>query len=332
MYADKQLFIFHDAHFSHSLLDFNNLGSYIAIGAVVENVTIKSSALGFSTKINYFPLGENKALAVQISFKKADGALSENKLEAAIGMRLTNRNIGAKQILSNNFYEQIKQSISLYNGAKLQIIDNEQLMARLGKILANAEMLRILHPRGHYDTFTHELRWTQDEIYQKKDGLDVNTLGATKPEIAAFKIAADGKAIDFLREIKGGNAFTKMVNRAVGVSSALGIITMPAYSELNFLLGGRAVERVWLESNFLGVSFQPIAQLIFLLARHDQGNSEGMDKDFAAEVGKLKQDFYQLLPELKHEQPVFIFRLCKADAPVITSLRRPVESSFIYEE
>ncbi len=332
VYTNKQLFVFHDVHFSYSLLDFNNLGSYVAIGAAIENITIKAAALRFTATVNYFPLGNDKRLAAQISFKANEDTSVNNKLETAIGMRLTNRNLGIKQQLSNDIFNYLKGSISLYKGAKLHIIDDEQTMADVGKLLAKAEMLRILHPRGHYDTFTNELRWTPHEINEKKDGLDVNTLGATKPEVAALKIAEDSKAIDFLRSLNGGNAFTKMVNRAVSVSSALGIITMPAYSEINFLLGGRAVERVWLEANILDVAFQPISQLVFLMARLKHGHAGEIETYFAKEVEQLAHEFYNLLPQLKDEQLIFIFRLSKADRPAITSLRRPIDSSFIYAE
>ena len=42
--SGKGLFLFHDAHFSHSLLDYKHLGSYVAIGAVIENITVKAAS------------------------------------------------------------------------------------------------------------------------------------------------------------------------------------------------------------------------------------------------------------------------------------------------
>ncbi len=331
VYTAKGLFIFHDAHFSHSLLDFNHLGSYVAIGAVVENISIKASVLGFDIIPDYFPVKDDKKIVAHIAFKKAEVTDMNKYLATGIGMRVTNRDLSTKQTLSKDIYEGITSAINLYNGAELHIIDDENLMRDLGKLLATTEMLRILHPRGHYDTFTNELRWTPEEIKQKADGLDVNSLGASKPELAALKIASDTDAIAFLREQQRGTAFTKAVNKSVSLSSALGIITMPEYSELDFILGGRALERVWIEANLLGVSFQPIAQLVFMLARLKQGNGEDMDAYYKQEFTKIGDAFYQLLPQLKSKQPVFIFRLSKGGEPKVRSLRRAVEASFIYQ-
>lgn len=325
----KGLFIFHDAHYSHSLLDFNHLGSYIAIGAAAENIRIKAAGMGLSAHCNFFPKEDDRSVAAHITFSIHNGAAEESHLEAGIGMRVTNRELAQREALPAELYTNLKAVTETYEGAELTIIDDELLMSRLGELLAKAEMLRIIHPRGHYDTFTNELRWTEEDINGKRDGLDVNTLGASNSELAAFRIASDTKAIKFLREMKGGNAFTRSVKKAVASSSALGIISMPSYSELNFLKGGQAVERAWIEANLAGASFQPVAQLVFLIARLDHGDAKENDEDYNQQVQRLKDDFNALLPQLTSRQPVFIFRLAKAGAPKLRSLRRPLESTFI---
>ncbi|MEJ6982345.1 Rv1355c family protein [Pedobacter sp. P351] len=329
IYTAKGLFIFHDAHFSHSLLDFNNLGSYVGIGAVIENISIKASVFGYSIISDYFPVTGNKKIVAHIVFKKGEDSAVKNYLEPGVTIRVTNRDLAAKEIFPNDFYDYLKSSIESYQGAELYIVDDESLMKDLGEVLSKAEMLRILHPRGHYDTFTNELRWTQEEVELKRDGLDINSLGATQSELAGFKLAADTHVIALVRQLNGGMAFTKMVNKSVAVSSSLGIITMPTYSELDFVQGGRAVERIWIEANLAGVSFQPISQLVFLLARLKHGN-ETIDDYYKIELGKLEKAFNSLLPQLTNKQPVFMFRLAKAGPPKVRSLRRPIESSFTY--
>src|SRR5690606_6156496 len=52
LYKQGNLYIFHDIHFSHSLLDFNHLGSYVAFGAMLENIGIKAAELNLSVKEN----------------------------------------------------------------------------------------------------------------------------------------------------------------------------------------------------------------------------------------------------------------------------------------
>ncbi|HEY5325610.1 MAG TPA: Rv1355c family protein [Mucilaginibacter sp.] len=330
VYNSNGLFVFHDEHFSYSLLDFNNLGSYLGIGAVIENINIKSSALGFHIIADYFPLTDSRVLVAHVAFEKSESSEINKYLEKGITVRVTNRELTAKETLPKDFYDHLQSSIKTYHGAELHIVDDETQMKDLGKVLARAEMLRILHPRGHYDTFSSELRWSAKEIQGTKDGLDVNSLGATNSEVAGFKVAGDPRAIAFLRQLRGGTAFTRLVNKAVAASSSLGIITMPGYSELDFLKGGRASERVWIEANLAGVSCQPIAQFVFLLARLTHGNDGSLEGYFKAELESLGRTFNSLLPHLANKQPVFIFRFSKAGEPKVRSLRRPIESSFTY--
>lgn len=330
LYTSTGLFIFHDEHFSYSLLDFNNLGSYVGIGAVIENISIKALALGFEITCDYFPVNDNKKIVAHIAFKQSETSAIAKRLERGITMRVTNRDLAKRQVISRDFYDLLQSSIASYQGAELHVIDNETLMKELGEILAKAEMLRTIHPRGHYDTFTNELRWTKEEIQKKGDGLDVNSLGATKSELAGFGIAGDTAAISFLRKIRGGTAFSKMVKKAVAVSSALGIITMPKYSKLDFLLGGRAIERIWIETNLAGVSCQPVSQLIFLLARLSHGGDNEFEGYFKEELENLNERFYRLLPQLIDKEPIFVFRFDKAEQPKVRSLRRPIESLYFY--
>lgn len=329
VYRNNALYIFHELHFSHSLLDFNHLGSYLSVGAVVENASIKAAALGIESNVIYFPVAGDKRLAAVITYTNQPQLAPDKRLEQGIEQRLTNRGLGVKTILADSVYEQLNKAITEYPGAALTIITDPGKMEALGELLAETEKLRIIHPRGHYDTFTNELRWTPAENEEKRDGLDVRTLGASMAEVAALKIAEDATAIAMVRELGGGNAFKKMVNNAVAVSSALGIITMPEYTEEAFLKGGRAVERIWIEANLQGVSFQPISQLVFLLARLTHGKGLGMDDDFIKRFEIINDKFKTLLPEIADRQAVFIFRLADAKKPEILSLRRPIESSFI---
>lgn len=329
VYTDGRLFVFHDIHASYSFLDYNSFGAYVAIGAALENLCIKSRAIGFEPLVDITPVETSRPLIAVVSFKKLEMPV-HSALEQGIAIRLTNRNIAQRIALEGTFYDHLKASLNDYD-ATLEIVDDAAMMQELGDILAGTERLVLMHPRGHYDAFNKELRWTEEENLQKRDGIDVATLGISKGEVSAFRIANDSGAISFLRDtVRGGTAFKKMAHKAVAAASALGIITMPAYSEKNFLLGGMALERAWLEANLKGVSVQPISQFTFLMARLVHGNGQEFDSFYQNEFLSLRSRFLKLLPKFDDRIPVFIFRLCMADEPRIKSLRKNIDSVFIY--
>jgi len=330
IYKNDRLYIFHDLHASYSFLDFKSLGSYVSLGAAIENLQLKAAEHRIVCHVDDTPFDSSRPLVAAISFSRMDEAIS-TPLSKAISIRLTNRNIAQRETLDQELYQQLQQSIDGYNGAALDIVDDWTQMQELGDILASTEKLVLIHPRGHFDAFKKELRWSDEENKKKRDGLDVATLGITRGEVAALRMANDAKAISFVRDvIQGGNAFKKMANKAVTASSALGVVSMPSYSEKAFLLGGKAVERVWLEANMRNISFQPITQFTFLLARLMHGNGEGFDDRYRKEFNLLKERFFKLFPHLENRQPIFTFRLCKANEPEIKALRKNLDSVFIY--
>jgi len=327
-FKNDRLFLFHDRHYSHSLLDYKDLGSYIAIGASIENIAIKAASSGYGITTNYFPLPQYRQLIAVIDFTRQADTTVPAELAPAIYQRVTNRNLGKRIPLSDSFYHNLQKSITDQNGAKLHIISDEKTMHALGEILATTEMLRLIHPRGHYDTFTNEIRWTPEENEEKRDGMDVATLGISKSEILALKVASDSEAIDFLRSVQGGGALKKMARKAVAAASGLGIITMPDNTPLSFLEGGRILERIWLNAGNEGVALQPIAQFIFMAERLKDDNDTEFNTYFSSELKALQHSFNQLLPQLTQEQPVFIFRFSKTDAPVVRSLRKNLDKVF----
>lgn len=327
-FRGSELFIFHDRHYSHSLLDYKDLGSYIAFGAAIENIVIKAAAINYSTDIKYFPQSSSPQLIAVINFSKATPAGIPEGLERYIYIRTTNRNLGERQLLADNFYNELRGSITGYDGAKLHIISEDKTMNELGEILATTEMLRLIHPRGHYDTFTNEIRWTAEENELKKDGMDVATLGISQAEILALKVASDKEAIDFLRTVNGGGALKKMTRKAVAAASSLGILTMPDNGPLSFLQGGRALERIWLETVKAGVALQPIAQFVFMTERLKDSEDSDLNPYFRDALADLQVRFNRLLPQLSGEQPVFIFRLSKTGKTVVRSLRRELSKVF----
>jgi molybdopterin/thiamine biosynthesis adenylyltransferase len=327
-YKNGRLFIFHDIKVSYSLLDFKNLGSYIATGASVENIRLQANAFGLAINVHYFPLGESSALVATIDFMANENGAEHKDLTMGIRRRLTNRNLGQRVDLPKPKIDLLQSCIPTTYGASVTFISDPEKMAQLGDILATIEMLRLIHPRGHYDTFRNELRWTEEENLKHRDGMDVATLGVSKAEVLALKVASDADAIGFIRSIKGGTALKKMANKAVAAASVLGIITMESKTPVDFLQAGQALERLWISANNEGISLQPISQYVFLAERACDTNDQVLGTYFKEEILQLKSKFEALLPEL-NGYPMFIFRLSIADEPLVKSLRKDLRDLFV---
>lgn len=326
LYKQGNLYIFHDIHFSHSLLDFNHLGSYVAFGAMLENIGIKAAELNLSVKENVFPLKNDKRLIAVLSFEANRSNHPFTYLSSSIFNRHTNRTVTERTILPQTILTQLQEAAASISGARLLLYDSPKDIELFAELMTNTERLRFIHPIGHYDTFAKELRFTPEQVLETLDGMDIETLNMTNSERAALQVAKDPKAISLLHEWQKGHAFKKISRKPVLAASCIGMITMDGDSQEDFLRAGRAVERVWLEATHLGVSFQPVSQAIFFLQRIKHEGGKHFNEYELSEFNKIKDQLMSLIPDSEvNRHPMFMFRFLKADMPAVRALRKPVE-------
>jgi len=100
---------------------------------------------------------------------------------------------------------------------------------------------------------------------------------------------------------------------------------MPSYEAKNFIKGGEAVQRVWLQANLQNLSFHPISAPLFLFARLNQGNGAELPTAARTALEKLQQQLQAVFPQLVDQQGIFMFRLSYADEASVRSLRKPLD-------
>jgi tRNA A37 threonylcarbamoyladenosine dehydratase len=283
-YSKGNLFLFHDISRSESLLDFDQLASYISFGAATENLILKSHEIHLNPELIVFPITTELRVICQFVFLKEKPVVNKfSHLVTEIETRLTNRTISERKLIAPNLLEELKQVASSIDGAQLKIIDSIDDIEKLAHIVSNVERIRMMHKRGHSD-FVNEIRWTDEENELKRDGIDLNTVDITNAEKTGFIVAKDWKVVNTLKEWGKGRAFEKLANKTVLNSSAMCLITMPEYSPINYFNGGRSIQRTWLSANKMNISFQPQSPATFFFMRLIKGNGVEMDFEMQEEI------------------------------------------------
>ncbi|WP_342328446.1 Rv1355c family protein [Pedobacter sp. FW305-3-2-15-E-R2A2] len=319
-----KLYLFHDEQHSVSWGDFDNITSNIAFGTAIENIKLEAGKAGLTTSYLPFPNPENKRLVAAFSFQKTDVAYATD-LAAGMGIRLTNRKQGNKAPIEAAVITSLKSAASLNSPATLQVIQDEQQIDLIADIVAGVERVRFLYPQGHHDFYTKEIRWTPEAVNETKDGLDILSLELSESDKTGLKVAESPEVIKLLNRWGGGAAFENLSRKAIRTSSGIGLVTMPSYEAENFLKGGEAVQRVWINANLNGLSFHPISAPLFLFARLNHGNGAGLNQKMTEELSKYQKDLLQIFPTLGDQQGVFMFRLSHASAPTVRALRKPLK-------
>lgn len=307
-------------------LDHNSIASYIALGASIENATLKAAELGYNSDVKYFPVQAEEKVVARIELSSKDHPISNNEIELGqqVLNRYTNRNIEESVSIKENHIAYL-QALATKNGSQLLILQDGPIKDEMSELIAFAERFRILHPSGHKN-FVDEMRWTDEEANRTKDGIDIATCDLTEGELAGFKLATNRNVIEKLIDWKGGSAFEKLSRKSTGAASALGIITRPNHSTMDFLTAGRDMERVWIGANANGIGFQPQSPISLILQRLESG------ADLSIVQKQQLQDAHDslqtVLSPLTDGSPIFIFRLFYETKPVVKSMRRPLNKHY----
>lgn len=321
----NKLYLFHDEHYSFSLLDYNKYGSYVGFGAAIENVELKANELGFKVNVELVNTGD---LIATLTLEKAE--TNNDELTNYIETRYTNREKGEYEPISNEEIEQLKESIAPIQNASLEVITDRDTINKIGGIVAGADKVRMMHERGHHDTFFDEMRWNAKEAEETRDGIDIATAGVSAGEAAGFAMAKDYRAIKHLKNWNKGAAFEKLTKKTAAVSSAVALISMPSPSWEDYIQGGRAVQRAWLMATKLGYAFQPISVPLFLFRRITEGKGVGFSVQDMENLKMLKAEYDSILHGYDKKGHIFMFRLGKAGEPKIKSLRRKLTDILLY--
>lgn len=330
----KSIYLFRNDIYTAGLLDCKKTTMINGLGAALENLVLKAHELKLEVISDVLPnLNENSKLIAVIRFFDRINPQYANKFEphicdelvSTIPLRVTNRNFVKRQKIPMERLLPLKALAKTIDGADLLLIDDEKLMFEIGEVTAKVDRMRIMHKGGH-DDFHGEVRWNEEEVNTLLNGVDLlGTVDLTPTELAGWTVAKDWNVINHLNEWKLGTGLEKIQRKNVASASALGLLTMPHFSNNDFFNAGRALERVWLAANKdnIAVHTCSLSTLIFksLAYAENNGFSEYMEK----EAWELRKDFEKLFLLDASKVDVLLLRFFIAPPPKRKSVRYPLD-------
>ncbi|MEJ7692419.1 Rv1355c family protein [Daejeonella sp.] len=333
-YKKGILYLFHDEFRSFSFGDFQKTASFISFGAAYENLNIQAISLGLEPYYDLFPDSSTAKLVATIRFKKLlDSTQSEplKPLASAIFRRHTNRLMAQKAPVSEDILSRLKILSESIPGAKIKYFTSDNELRGLAMIIGACDKIRLLNPEGHYDFVHREMRWTNEEAEQTRDGIDVRTLGLGHSLMAAMEVIRSEKVINAVKDLGGGNALGMLAMRTLSTASALCLISIPGYNLKNFFEGGRSMERFWLEATNLNLAIHPLISPLYLFSRILHGNGEGLEEKDIQELRFLREQFNKLTQSTNDDSEVFLAKIAIATEPPLKAYRLLLKDILVVE-
>jgi len=329
-------FVFHDGALDcmidpgrTSILDFQRLASHLAIGAAVENIVLAAAGHGREVEVTPIPEPGNRDLACRISFARSRGSSGRPDLLDQVPLRATNRKAYERTPLGRDDIGALAGAAESA-GARLEVLTGREDLDEMGSVLGQVDRLELTCEATHGAMFA-ELRWTTREVEETRDGIDIATMDFTAADAAALRVLSSWPAMRMLGSIGGGRALEKAARRAVAASPAMGLVTIEGAGPERYLLGGRAVQRMWLAATARGVAVHPWTGICYLLARLEGGGADIFSEAQAREIGKLGGRCRGLFGVRGGWTDLLLFRLGRAGAPRVRSLRRRIDDVLALE-
>ncbi len=330
---NNSIVLVHDKVRSDSLLDFNNTGTFLSFGAAIENFVVKAQSLGYEVSIEYKLQNiDDEVIAIFSFFPQGiEGVDIEATLKPtlvdALETRETNRKNEGRFPIEQNKIDSLKHLVSEIPHAEVQIVNDVNRLSDLGKLIGEIDRLWILDEKGH-TAFMDEIRWTPEEVESTRDGLDIETLELSKMDVTGLSLTRDHRVVSMLNQWGLGKILTRMSGKSLDSASAMALFTMPGTSPMDFIQGGRAVERFWLEATNLGITIQPMSISIFLFGRLIQGKGEGLTAKMKEELPFYRKSLLKIFDINEDKGLIFMLRLSKASMASVKSLRLKMENVY----
>ncbi len=244
----------------HPILNVENRGTWIAHGALIENISIAASKFGINAEIEIFPDSNKKYLTARIKLDETNSG-SPADLYRAIYSRTTNRKHYLKEQVPPEIYRDLIESSVTNSPVSAKFLNDQNVIKKIAKELSVSDRImfqnKILHK-----LFFKEVVWNRKEEKLRGSGLLIDTLELKTPQRVMLHFLKYWPLMHILSKLGIAKLIAKDNEQTHSSCSLVCAVQLPN-TEKSFIEAGRLIQRIWLTSTKLGLSVQINTGLFF---------------------------------------------------------------------
>ncbi|MCB1850346.1 MAG: ThiF family adenylyltransferase [Gammaproteobacteria bacterium] len=322
---DKDRFLVHGSDTRDwCVYDLDGRASQIAVGALLENISIAATGEGLTTS---FVLREDApeaqpVIEVQLSHGAAAGSavVTPSPLLPFIKLRVTQRRPLSSRPLRKSDREELEASVG--PGYRVVWVEGKEPKRVMARLLFRNAHIRLTIPEA-YQVHRRIIEWnaqfSSDRIPDQAIGLDAVNLKSMRWAMQSWK------RIVFLNLFFAGTLLPRvMLDLIPGMKCAAHFMIVADQepdSLQDYLDGGRALQRFWLTATRVGLQFQPEMTPLIFSRFVREGRRFTSDSKAVITAERLKQKLESLIGKEHLDSAVFMGRVGYGNYPVSRSLR-----------
>ncbi len=290
-----------------SFFNVRQTASIIACGAAMENIRLAAPAMGLDAITQLLPDAAQENLMATVHIQPGDHVA--DPLARHIWTRNTNRRPYSKRPLPDWLQTDLKARIRDIPEAQLHLLTERFKLRKLAKVIYLADRIRTEH-QGLHEHFTSMVRFNAQEAQQRRDGLPLKNLEAGLPGEAFLRLTKPWPAMRIANRIGLGRMVALHSAQGILASGAAGMVVIDGLEARDFLLGGQALQRIWLALEHHGLQMQPMTAVTLFRLRWQWEGPTGFSEKHRKLLERVWQDLKGLFAAVDFEKQglVMLFR------------------------
>lgn len=308
--------------------DLDGTSSQIALGALLETLCIAASGEGMRAEPALRLDSPEHAPLIDVALIP-DASVSAHPLLRFVRTRVTQRLPFTTRPLS----DRQKRALEAAVGSEFRVLwlEGNHARRRMARLLFHNAHIRLTTPEAfevHRQNIEWGVRYSEDRIPEEALGIDLPTRKIMRWALQSWR------RVQFLNRFLAGTWLPRLQmdwRTALGCAAHFVIIAnQPMHSVADYLAGGRAMQRFWLEATRQGLQFQPeMTPVIFsrYVAQSRIFTSVAAEQALA---GRLAEQLSDILgADISPLQRVYMGRVGFGPTPKSRSVRPPLEKMLV---
>jgi len=305
--TDNDIHVFLNPQADMSFFNIRQTASIIACGAAMENIRLAAPAMGLDAATQILPDAAQENLMATVHIQPGDQGV--DPLAQHIWTRCTNRRPYSKRPLPDWVQADLKARIRNIPEAQLHLLTGSSKLRKLAKVIYLADRIRTEH-QGLHEHFTSMIRFNVQEAQQRRDGLPLKNLEAGLPGEAFLRLTKPWPAMRLANRIGLGRMVALHSAQGILASGAAGMVVVDGLEAKDFLLGGQALQRIWLALEHHGLQMQPMTAVTLFWLRWQWEGPASFSEKHQKLLERVWQDLKGLFVNVDFEKQglVMLFR------------------------
>lgn len=306
----------------HCVYDINGHPSQMALGALLETISIAATAESLSARALRRPESPDNNPVIEIDFHE-DPGISASPLLPFIEKRSVQRRMMSTKGLSETHKRRLAEAV----GPDYDVAWFESFGARLrlARLLFRFAKLRLTMPEAylvHRSVIAWNARYSEDKVPDQAIGLDPMTLNLMRWVMRSWERVA------FFNKFFAGSLVPRLeLDLFPGVACAGHFVLVaprPAETIDDYIAAGRALQRFWLTAASLGFALQPeMTPLIFTGYVRANQRFSAVERLWPV-AERLATELQRVCGDTLLDRAVFLGRIGRSTQVSSRSLRLPL--------